>query len=90
MKAGKKLDEVIVLPFKNPKSYTGEDVVEIQTHGSPVIIREILNLVMKNGAKLAQRGEFTKRAFLNHKIDLSQAEAVLDLINAKTSNPAVH
>lgn len=86
--SGEKLDEVIVLPFKNPKSYTGEDVVEIQTHGSPVIIREILNLVMKNGAKLAQRGEFTKRAFLNHKIDLSQAEAVLDLINAKTSKTA--
>ncbi len=86
--SGEKLDEVIVLPFKNPKSFTGEDVVEIQTHGSPVIIREILNLVMKNGAKLAQRGEFTKRAFLNHKIDLSQAEAVLDLINAKTSKTA--
>ncbi len=86
--SGEKLDEVIVLPFKNPKSFTGEDIVEIQTHGSPVIIREILNLVMKNGAKLAQRGEFTKRAFLNHKIDLSQAEAVLDLINAKTSKTA--
>ncbi len=86
--SGEKLDEVIVLPFKNPKSFTGEDIVEIQTHGSPVIIKEILNLVMKNGAKLAQRGEFTKRAFLNHKIDLSQAEAVLDLINAKTSKSA--
>lgn len=84
----KKLDEVIVLPFKNPKSFTGEDVVEIQTHGSPVIIREILNLVLENGARLANRGEFTKRAFLNHKIDLSQAEAVLDLINAKTSKTA--
>ncbi len=83
-----KLDEVIVLPFQNPKSYTGEDVVEIQTHGSPVIIREILNIVMKKGARLAHRGEFTKRAFLNHKMDLSQAEAVLDLINAKTSKSA--
>jgi len=87
-KTGQKLDEVIVLPFKNPKSFTGEDVVEIQTHGSPVIIKEILNLVLENGAKLASRGEFTKRAFLNHKIDLSQAEAVLDLINAKTSKSA--
>ena len=87
-KNSEKLDEVIVLPFKNPKSFTGEDVVEIQTHGSPVIIKEILNLVMKNGAKLARKGEFTKRAFLNHKIDLSQAEAVLDLINAKTSKTA--
>ena len=86
---GKKLDEVIVLPFKNPKSYTGEDIVEIQSHGSPVVIKEILNLVLKNGAKPAQRGEFTKRAFLNHKIDLSQAEAVLDLINAKTSKSAL-
>ncbi len=87
-KNNEKLDEVIVLPFKNPKSFTGEDVIEIQTHGSPVIIREILNLVLENGAKLAQRGEFTKRAFLNHKMDLSQAEAVLDLINAKTSKSA--
>ncbi len=87
-KNNEKLDEVIVLPFKNPKSFTGEDVIEIQTHGSPVIIREILNLVLKNGARLASRGEFTKRAFLNHKIDLSQAEAVLDLINAKTSKTA--
>lgn len=87
-KTGKKVDEVVVLPFKNPKSFTGEDVAEIQTHGSPVVIREILNLVLENGAKLAQRGEFTKRAFLNHKIDLSQAEAVLDLINAKTSKSA--
>lgn len=85
---GKKLDEVIVLAFKSPKSFTGEDVIEIQTHGSPVIIREILNLVLKNGARMADRGEFTKRAFLNRKIDLSQAEAVLDLINAKTAKAA--
>lgn len=85
---GQKLDEVVILPFKNPKSFTGEDVIEIQTHGAPVIIKEILNLVLENGAKLAARGEFTKRAFLNHKIDLSQAEAVLDLINAKTSKTA--
>lgn len=85
---GKKIDEVIVLPFVAPHSYTGENVAEIQTHGSPVVMNEILNLVLKNGARLAQRGEFTKRAFLNHKIDLSQAEAVLDLINAKTSKSA--
>lgn len=85
---GQKIDEVVVLPFKNPKSFTGEDIIEIQSHGSPLIIREILNLVLRNGAKLAQRGEFTKRAFLNHKIDLSQAEAVLDLINAKTAKTA--
>lgn len=83
-----KLDEVIVLAFKSPKSFTGEDVIEIQTHGAPVVIREIMNLVLKNGARPAERGEFTKRAFLNHKIDLSQAEAVLDLINAKTAKAA--
>ncbi len=84
----KKIDEVIILPFIAPHSYTGENVAEIQTHGSPVVINEVLNLVLKQGARLAQRGEFTKRAFLNHKIDLSQAEAVLDLINAKTSKSA--
>lgn len=84
----KKIDEVIVLPFCAPNSYTGENVAEIQTHGSPVVINKILNLILKNGARLADRGEFTKRAFLNHKIDLSQAEAVLDLINAKTSKSA--
>ena len=85
---GKKIDEVIVLPFIAPNSYTGENVAEIQTHGSPVVINQILNIILENGARLAQRGEFTKRAFLNHKIDLSQAEAVLDLINAKTQKSA--
>lgn len=85
----KKIDEVIVLQFKTPNSYTGEDVVEIQCHGGINVIRNILNLVLKNGARPAERGEFTKRAFLNHKIDLSQAEAVCDLIHAKTQNFAV-
>ncbi len=88
MRDGKKLDEVILLPFKNPKSYTGEDTIEIQTHGSPIIIKETLNLVMSLGARLAERGEFTKRAFLNHKIDLTEAEAVMDLICSKTSKSA--
>ncbi len=83
------IDEVIVLPFKAPKSYTGEDVVEIQCHGGVQIVREILNLTIKNGARLAERGEYTKRAFLNGKMDLSQAEAVLDLIHAKTEKFAV-
>ncbi len=83
-----KIDEVIVLYFKNPKSYTGEDVIEIQSHGSPVIIKRILNIVEKNGARLAMRGEFTKRAFLNGKIDLSEAEAVMDLISSKTQKSA--
>lgn len=86
----RKIDEVIVLPFKSPNSYTGEDVIEIQCHGGINVVRNILDLVLKNGARLAERGEFTKRAFLNHKLDLSQAEAVCDLIHAKTQNFAVH
>lgn len=82
------LDEVIILPFVSPHSYTGEDVVEIQTHGSPVIINSILELILSKGARLATRGEFTKRAFLNHRIDMTQAEAVLDIINSKSSKSA--
>lgn len=82
----RKIDEVIVLPFKNPNSYTGEDVVEIQGHGGLKVVGKILELVLKNGARMAEKGEFTKRAFLNHKLDLSQAEAVLDLIHARTDN----
>lgn len=86
---GNKLDEVIVLPFKAPKSYTGEDVIEIQCHGGVYITKKILDLTVKNGARYAQKGEFTKRAFLNGKMDLSQAEAVLDLIHARTEKFAV-
>lgn len=78
------VDDVIVLQFKNPKSYTGEDVVEIHCHGGINIVKNVLEVVLKNGARLAERGEFTKRAFLNKKMDLSQAEAVMDLIQAKT------
>lgn len=81
-----KIDEVVLLPFKNPHSYTGEDVIEIQCHGGPKVVKKILDLTVKQGARLAQRGEFTKRAFLNKKLDLSQAEAVLDLIHAKTTD----
>ena len=84
-----KIDEVIILAFKNPNSYTGEDVIEIQCHGGINVVRNILDLVLKNGARLAERGEFTKRAFLNGKLDLSQAEAVCDLIYAKTQNFAI-
>ena len=80
----KKIDEVILLPFKNPHSYTGEDVIEIHCHGGINVVRNILEVVLKNGARMAERGEFTKRAFLNKKMDLSQAEAVADLIHAKT------
>ncbi len=81
---GKKIDEVILLPFKKPHSYTGEDVIEIHCHGGINVVRNILEVVLKNGARMAERGEFTKRAFLNKKMDLSQAEAVADLIHAKT------
>ena len=84
-----KIDEVIILPFKNPNSYTGEDVIEIQCHGGVNVVKNILDLTLKNGARMAERGEFTKRAFLNKKLDLSQAEAVDDLIHAKTSNFAI-
>ena len=86
--AKNKLDEVILLPFVAPHSYTGEDVVEIQTHGNPAIINSILELILSKGARIAQRGEFTKRAFLYHRIDLSQAEAVLDVISAKSTKSA--
>ena len=85
----KKVDEVIILPFKNPHSYTGEDVIEIHCHGGVNVVKNILSLVLKNGARTAERGEFTKRAFLNKKMDLSQAEAVADLIHAKTQNFAL-
>lgn len=80
----KKIDEVILLPFRNPHSYTGEDVIEIHCHGGINVVRNILDVVLKNGARMAERGEFTKRAFLNKKMDLAQAEAVADLIHAKT------
>ena len=89
VEADKKIDEVIVLPFQKPHSYTGEDVIEIHCHGGINVVKNILELTLKNGARLAQRGEFTKRAFLNKKIDLSQAEAVADLIHAKTKNFAL-
>lgn len=79
----KTLDQVLVILLKNPHSYTGEDTVEIDCHGGMLILRKVLELVIQNGARAAEPGEFTKRAFLNGKIDLSQAEAVMDLINSK-------
>ena len=78
------VDEVVVTPFLSPHSYTGEDVIEISCHGNPLIARKVVGLCLAQGARLAQAGEFTRRAFLNGKIDLTQAEAVLDLIQAKT------
>lgn len=79
------VDEVIILCFKAPKSYTGEDIFEIQCHGGINVVKNILKLCIKSGAKLAERGEFSKRAFMNGKLDLSKAEAVLDLIHSKTN-----
>ncbi len=81
---GKVLDQVLVSYFKAPKTYTSEDVCEINCHGGNISTKEVLELVLKNGARLAQAGEFTKRAFLNGKIDLTQAEAVIELINSKS------
>lgn len=89
MDGDKKVDEVLILPFKNPKSYTGEDVIEIHCHGGVNIVKKILALTLANGARHAERGEFTKRAFLNKKMDLSQAEAVADLIHSKTQDFAM-
>lgn len=77
------LDEVMVSVMKAPNSYTKEDTVEINCHGGVVVINEILKLIIKNGARIAEPGEFTKRAFLNGRIDLTRAEAVMDTINAK-------
>ncbi|MBC3888471.1 tRNA uridine-5-carboxymethylaminomethyl(34) synthesis GTPase MnmE [Acetobacterium paludosum] len=80
----KDIDEVLISKMKTPHSYTAEDIVEINCHGGIVPMRKILKLVIKSGARLAEPGEFTKRAFLNGRIDLTQAEAVMDIINAKT------
>lgn len=77
------IDEVLVTVMRAPNTYTREDVVEINCHGGVVVLKKVLNLVFENGARPAEAGEFTKRAFLNGRIDLSQAEAVIDVINAK-------
>lgn len=81
---GEIIDEVLLLKMKAPKTYTRENIVEIHCHGGTVVSRNILKLIFEQGAVPAQPGEFTKRAFLNGRIDLSQAEAVMDIINAKT------
>ena len=78
------IDEVLVSYFKEPNSYTSENVCEINSHGGMVIVKKILELCLENGARLAEAGEFTKRAFLNGRLDLTQVEAVVDVINAKT------
>jgi tRNA modification GTPase len=79
------IDEVVIALFKNPKSYTGEDVVEISCHGSPYVQQQVLQACIRKGARLAKPGEFTQRAFLNGKLDLTQAEAVADLITSNTA-----
>ena len=81
---GQTIDEVLAVYMKGPATYTAEDVVEINCHGSTVSLRKTLSLVLRKGARLAEPGEFTKRAFLNGRIDLSQAEAVIDVVKAKT------
>ena len=82
------IDEVLVSFFKSPKSFTTENMCEINSHGGITIMNKILEICIKNGARLAEPGEFTKRAFLNGLIDLSQAEAIIDVINAKTDKEA--
>jgi len=82
---GNPIDEVLLVLMKAPKTYTREDIVEIHCHGGYLILQKVLELVLKQGARLAHPGEFTKRAFLNGRIDLTQAEAVIDLIRAKTT-----
>jgi tRNA modification GTPase len=84
--SGKALDEVILTVMRAPKTYTREDVVEINCHGGIVALRDVLELTLKNGARLAEPGEFSRRAFLNGRIDLAQAEAVIDIIRAKTDS----
>jgi tRNA modification GTPase len=82
--AGVLLDEAVVSIFKGPKSYTGEDVIEISCHGSPYVLQQVIDACIKHGARLARPGEFTQRAFLHGKLDLTQAEAVADLIASST------
>jgi tRNA modification GTPase len=82
------IDQGIVIYFPSPNSFTGEDVIEFQAHGSPVVLQQIVNACVETGAVVAEPGEFTKRAYLNNKIDLMQAEAVIDLINASTETAA--
>ncbi len=83
-KEKKIIDDVLVSVFRNPHSYTGEDSVEISTHGNQFIVQKIIKIIVYFGARLAEPGEFTKRAFLNGKMDLAQAEAVADVINSRT------
>src|SRR5687768_7391611 len=82
------IDQGIALYFPGPHSYTGEDVLELQSHGGPVLLQLVLKRCLELGARVAEPGEFTKRAYLNDKLDLAQAEAVADLIDASTAQAA--
>src|SRR6266704_3363324 len=79
-----RIDEIVVTFFEKPHSYTTDDIVEISAHGSPVVLRHIVEMALARGARLAEPGEFTMRAFLNGRLDLAQAEAVRDLIDSRT------
>ena len=89
-KNGKIIDEVLVSYFKEPRSYTTENMCEINTHGGTVVMRKILEICLENGAVLAEPGEFTKRAFLNGRMDLTQAESVIDILNAKSEKESTN
>ena len=80
------VDESLLLTFRAPHSYTAQDVVEFQTHGGPAVLRKVLDLTVQKGARLARPGEFTLRAYLNGRIDLLQAESVLNLVNAQSDS----
>ncbi len=90
LKDGQLLDKGLLLGFKSPKSFTGEDVVEFQLHGGPALLQTLLEEVLSLGARMAQPGEFTYRAFVNNKLDLTQAEAVSDIINASTKSAVIN
>ena len=82
---GRRIDQVMATVYRGPRSFTGEDMVEISCHGGEAVLRQVMGLLVQAGARLADRGEFSQRAFLNGKMDLLQAEAVADLISARTA-----
>ena len=84
--SSERLDVGFLAYMPSPRSYTGEDVVELHCHGGPLLLREVLSSLARSGARMAEAGEFTKRAFLNGKLDLAQAEAVIDLIRSQTTH----
>lgn len=80
----KKIDEALFMMMRGPRSFTGEDVVEVQCHGGMVVLKQVLQLILLSGARLAEQGEYSKRAFLNGRLDLAQAESIMDIVQAKT------